>query len=88
MSALEKEIIEKFQMLDHEAQQRIRERIEQLAPAPSPVTTLRTWLAEADQLRTRMSEKYGDFNLSIADLINEVREERLNDILVSLYKTP
>lgn len=87
MSALEQEIIEKLRLLDKEAQQRVWQQIELDASYPAmpsviePVVSLETWLEEATKMRQEFAAKYGQLSFNIADLINEMREERLNDIL-------
>ena len=89
MSALEQEIIEKFRLLDKDAKQRVRQQIEQETSAEdslnfsvmepmSPEDGLRWARAFRAELRT----KYGERDvISSADILNEVREERLDDLM-------
>jgi hypothetical protein len=76
MSALEQEILEKLMQLDEPARRRVIQLAEQsLVPEAS------NWLAETRALRAEMRAKYGKLDISIADLLDEAREERLNDLL-------
>lgn len=87
MSALEQEIIEKYRLLDKEAQQRVRHQMdEEVTIKPDDTEerepqTILEWLEAATKLGDEMTAKYGKLDISIADLIRESREERLNDIL-------
>jgi hypothetical protein len=75
MSALEQEIIAKFAQLDDEAKARVRSAL-----VESPSTTEADWLEQARALREEMRAKYGTLRFSAVDLLNEAREERLNDL--------
>lgn len=79
MSALEQEIIEKYRLLDKEAQQRVRQQMAQDASVEP--STISEWLEAATKLGDELTAKYGKLDVSIADLIRESREERLNDLL-------
>lgn len=81
MSALEQEIMEKFHQLDDVAQLRIRTLIERATEPPLATVTHEHWLEDAQALRAEMSQKYGIFPFSIATLIDEVREERLDELM-------
>lgn len=65
MNALEQEIITKFRQLDADAQKRVRDMILQEADV-------------ADDEQRTLEERSGK---TIADWVNEVREERDDDIL-------
>lgn len=82
MSTLEQEIIDKFRLLDKEAQERVRQQIEQDVPDETlePMST-EEWLEWAIAFGKRMEKKYGPNRISSVDLLHEAREERLNDIL-------
>ena len=77
MSALEQEIYEKFQQLDDEAKQRVRAT---LAATDEQMST-DAWLTWARQYRATLSAKYGRKVFNSVDLLNEAREERLNDLM-------
>ncbi len=81
MSALEQEIYEKFQQLDDDAKQRVRALIDQRTALTSKQAESGDWLDEARTLRTDMHAKYGKLAFSAALLVNEVREERLNELM-------
>lgn len=88
MSALEQEIVEKFRLLDKAAQQRVLSQIEQDANAQSsPFTSVEpisaeAWLQWSREFRSKLRAKYGAREVvSSADLLNEAREERLNDLM-------
>ena len=81
MSALEQEIIDKFRLLDKEAQQQV------LNVLSSEVTTLEPmtwdeWLAWARDFRRQTAKLHPEgFAFNSVDLLNEAREERLNDLM-------
>ncbi|MDZ4769842.1 MAG: hypothetical protein SGJ24_11995 [Chloroflexota bacterium] len=81
MSALEREVIEKFQQLDDEAQQRVGVLIAQQTEARTPSSGADRWLDGARALRAEMRARYGKLTFSAAMLVNEVREERLNELM-------
>lgn len=87
MSALEQEIIEKFRRLDKAAQQRVRRQIEQEGEtqptgAGAPETlSLHEWLVWAQGFGAYVHEKYGERGFTSVDLLNEAREERLDDLM-------
>lgn len=78
MSALEQEIYEKFQQLDDEAKRRV---LHMLAEQQANPAAQGDWLDEARALRAEMRTKYGKLAFSAAMLVNEDREERLNDLM-------
>ncbi len=79
MNTLEREIIEKFQQLDKDAQQHVKTVIEQETESPTVIND--RWLADTRALRAEMHKKYGKLAFSAAMLVNEVREERLNELM-------
>jgi hypothetical protein len=82
VSAIEKKILDKVRQLDIESQQRVLEYIESIE---APAITIGEWLERIDALREQLDAKYGPNHFpSAADIIEEMREERLNDILGSL----
>jgi hypothetical protein len=89
MTALEREIMNKFQQLDSSSQQRLLSNLQLSAmtkaaqekneATPMP---LDEWLEWADTFREKMDRKYGARILvSSSELLAEIREERLNDLL-------
>ena len=78
MSALEQEIYEKFEQLDESAKERV---VQTLADQQARTAAKGDWLTAARALRAEMRGKYGKLAFSAAMLINEVREERLNDLM-------
>jgi len=78
MSTLEQEILEKLMALDEPARRRIVQAAASTLPDESAQS--RNWLETKRTIRARMRAKYGVLQSSIADLLNEVREERLNDL--------
>jgi len=77
MSALEDEIIRRIRQLD-EAQQ--RELLDKLVVFEEPEPD--DWLERVRTLREELRAKYGvqPFG-SVVDMVNEAREERLDDIM-------
>ncbi len=80
MSAVEDEIIRKVRKFDESTQRRILDymaTLEQKGTIP-----LGEWLKQAESLRLELLEQHGgkDFG-STVDLLNEMREERLDDLL-------
>lgn len=78
MSALEQEIFEKLMQLDEPARRRIVQAAASTLPAESAQSS--DWLEAQRTIRAEMRAKYGVLQFSVADLVNEVREERLNDL--------
>lgn len=78
MSALEQEILEKLMLLDEPARRRIAQVVASTLPDESPQS--RDWLEAKRTIRAEMRAKYGVLQFSVADLLNEAREERLNDL--------
>lgn len=76
MSALEQEIFDKLMQLDESARRRVIQLAEQsLSPASV------SWLDQARALRSEMRTKYGKLSFSAAQMVNDVREERLNELM-------
>ena len=83
MSALEQEIIDKFHLLDKDAQQHILNLLTTEATALKPMTW-DEWLAWARDFREKTAAEHGeDFVFNSVDALNEAREERLNDLMGS-----
>lgn len=86
MSALEQEIIEKFRLLDKAARRRVLMQIAQESDS-QPFSTVEPmsaeeWLRWSREFRAKLRAKYGVREMvSSADLLNEAREERLNDLM-------
>ena len=82
MSALEQEVMEKIKLLDKDARQRVRHQLEQdvIEETLEPMST-EEWLEWAVAFGKYVEEKYGPNRISSVDLLEEAREERLNDIM-------
>jgi hypothetical protein len=81
MSALEQEIISKLQRLDESQKVRVLKFIDQVTE-PQRVQT--DWFERVNAFQVELRAKYGDKRrFSVQDLLDEVREERLDDLLGS-----
>ena len=79
MTTLDQQIMEKVQQLDDTQKQVLLEFAEHLGERE---LTLAEWLDKVDATRQRLAEKYGvNPTFSVQELLDEVREERLNDIM-------
>ena len=73
MSALEQEILEKIQLLDRPAKQRV---LELLSRALNDRFDWNAWLAEADRIRTEVdADPDNDHSISVLTLLDELRNE-------------
>ena len=89
MSALEREIIEKFHQLQPAAKQRIRALIEQeiaaeIQRAGASAFDYEAWFAEVEAVRVTLRPDTSGRAFSASDLVNEAREERDAEILCSI----
>lgn len=83
MSALEQEIIEKIQLLDRPAKQRVAHALELELNQPDEESAhedepfdMKAWLAEADKLRAEIdADPNNDHSISALDLLDELRNE-------------
>ncbi len=77
MSALEQEIIEKFNRLDKDAQQRVRNFIERKAGAEQVSTSFDydSWIREVEAIREQIRASHGGTFPSI-DAVGMLREIR------------
>jgi hypothetical protein len=82
MSALEKEIIEKFRQLAPENRERVLSALQD--EVMSRQKSLKSWLAEADAVRITLRPDASGHILTGSELVNEAREERDADILRSI----
>lgn len=82
MSALEKEIIEKFRQLAPENRARLLSTLQ--AESASPRISIKNWLAEAENVRGMLQAEPSKQLPTASELVNEAREERDADILHSL----
>ena len=82
MSALEKEIIEKFRQLAPENQERLLSTLQ--AEAASSRIHIKEWLEEAKKVRVVLRPDANGHVPTATELVNEAREERNADILHSL----
>ncbi|HVU14041.1 MAG TPA: hypothetical protein VHD90_22335 [Phototrophicaceae bacterium] len=84
MSALEQEIYQKFRLLDKDARLRVIARLELEAEVddttPEPMSPQEglAWLINFGEY---IQNKYGNLSPSSVDLLNEAREERLDDLM-------
>jgi hypothetical protein len=91
MTALEQEIVDKFEQLDSDAQQRLLSNLQVSAmrkltqeQSDAPPMPLDEWLLWADTFREKMDRKYGERTLATSsELLAEIREKRLDDLLRS-----
>jgi hypothetical protein len=84
MSALEQELIARIRKLDAEKQRQVLNFVQKIE---APETSLGAWLKDIDSLREELIAKYGTMHFpGVAELLNEIREERDNDILNSLRR--
>ncbi len=88
MSAFESEVIEKFRLLDREAQKRVRDLIEREIDDERQDNTSSfdydAWEAEVEAALITLSPDASGCMPSASDLVNEVREERDADVLRSI----
>ena len=85
MSILEQEIIEKFQQLEIDAQQRVLQSLAQrLQQAEKTPFDFIAWLEDAEAARITLRPDASGHAPSASELVNEVREERDGDILRSI----
>ncbi len=82
MSALEKEIIEKFRQLAPENRVQVLSLLQE--EVASQQINLSAWLAETDRVRLTLRPDARGYIPSASELINEAREERDADILHSI----
>ncbi|MBW4438108.1 MAG: hypothetical protein KME04_13280 [Pleurocapsa minor GSE-CHR-MK-17-07R] len=77
MSALEREILEKFQQLDPDAQRRIIQTISATRPeAEDQPDPWGSWLRTTQALRAELQQKYGpSTGIDVTALVREAREE-------------
>jgi hypothetical protein len=82
MSAIEKEIIEKFQQLAPENRVRLLSTLQ--AEVASSQISVETWLAEAEKVRVTLRPDADGHVPTASELVNEAREERDADILFGM----
>lgn len=81
MSALEQQIIEKLHQLDDAQKVEVLAFIDTIETHEKDVT-LAKWLDMARQSRAATRTKYGsDYVIDAQSLLDEVREERLDDLM-------
>jgi hypothetical protein len=82
MSALEQEVMEKIKLLDKDARKRVLHQLEQdvIEETLVPMST-EEWLEWAIAFGEKIERKYGPRRINSVDLLEEAREERLNDIM-------
>lgn len=83
MSALEAQIMEIVARMDENGKRRILELAQQLEPK-TETPQISSWLDEAAAFRSQLRAKYGeDHTFDTQQTLDEIREERLNDIMGS-----
>ncbi len=81
MSALEQEIIEKLHQLDDAQKIQVLEFIERVY---SPQFSHTDWVQRVETFQAEIHSKYGNRpQVSVQDLLDEVQEERLDDLMGS-----
>ena len=83
MTTLEHEILDYVTKLDATKQQQVLEFVRELTAEPVKTqSTLSEWLEHADAFREELIAKYGvDHFGSVQNTLDDVREERLNDLM-------
>jgi len=82
MSAVKEELLGRIDKLDEEQQRQVLEYI-RILEKPQ-LLTWDQWLELADQAQAELRSKYGEKHyFNSQSILDEVREERLNDILGS-----
>ena len=82
MAAIEQEILEAVNRLDTQQKQLVLALVQELSRKRAPELTLGEWLAQAEASRADTRAKYGkDFTVGSLSLLDETREERLNDLM-------
>ncbi len=70
-------------LIDKLPEERITHLLHELTDEiEQPQMTLEAWLAGARQIRAELEIRHGDFP-SVVDILNEIREERLDDFMGS-----
>ncbi|MCB9452775.1 MAG: hypothetical protein H6672_15155 [Anaerolineaceae bacterium] len=83
MSALEQEIIDRIRRMNEGQQRHILTLLDEVEGAQT--IALGEALRQIDTLRLQLEAKYGaDHFTSAVDILDEIREERLDDILGSM----
>lgn len=85
MAAIEQEILEGVSQLDPEQKRLVLALVQELARLRLPQLTLAEWLHQAEASLAETRAKYGEsFVVGSQILLDEAREERLNDLLGGL----
>jgi len=80
MSALEREVVEKFHQLDKDAQKRVRDLIAQESPSAEQVDTpdfdYDAWLRDVETLREAMRANHGEKlpPMDVVGLLQDIRD--------------
>ena len=82
MNALEREIVEKFHQLPPDSQARVLASL--LGKPPREAFDVDAWLAELDAVQFTLQPDAEGRVPTAAESVNEVREERVDDIIHSL----
>jgi hypothetical protein len=89
MSTLEREVIEKFRLLDEGARKRVLDLIERethgAAGAHAPTFNFDAWWAQVEAARITLPPDSSGHVLAASELLAQIREERDADILVHTH---
>jgi hypothetical protein len=82
MTILEHELLETVKQLDTTHQEQVLAYARSLAQPGGPKLDWDDWLERAAAFQKRLRDKYGEqYYVGSAELLQEVREERLNDLM-------
>ncbi len=83
MSTIEREILNYVTKLDTNMQKQVLEYVRELTSIPLKTQiTLAEWLGQAELFREELVAKYGSDHFgSVQNMVDDVREERLNDLM-------
>lgn len=81
MSAIEQELIDKIRQLDDTQKIRVLEFVQEIGkPTPTP----EDWFERVEAFQAELRARHGSsFRINVQELLDEVREERLDDLLGS-----
>ena len=76
--SVDEQIIEILHELDESQKQRV---LSFLIDLTVPKLSWDEWVKEADKFQEELREKYGDQHFDVVELLNEIREERVDEII-------
>jgi len=74
MSALEREIIEKFHQLDRDAQKRVREWIDQETGSEDQMFDYDAWFRDVEILRQEILARHGS-SIDVVGMLRDIRDD-------------